>query len=181
MSLADTLTDEERWRLLNPKTAAHTDPPDDRKHVTCRNCGHEWRTISPFKRVTCSSCGYKTPNPNGPNPPDGRGLTTPMCNAIREAAHDGLRIAEITALFTFVGGAQTARRHAFGRCKHDDVPPTTPGTRNPYPHVDSAECQRIRERYDDGETLPAIAEAMGRSKDTVYRHLEGECSHGGES
>lgn len=156
----------------------HADEPDGQR-VICRTCGHEWRTISPFERVTCSACGYKTPNPNGPDTPDGRGLTTPMCNAIREAAHDGLSIREITDLFTFTGGVQTTRRHAFGRCKHDDAAPTEPGTRNPYRNVDADECGRLRSRYDDGEPVTDLADATGRSKSTVYRHIVGECSHGG--
>lgn len=44
-------------------------------------------------------------------------------------------------------------------------------------YVSQAECAQIRYCDRTGETLTAIAEALGRGIMTVKRHADGECSH----
>lgn len=147
--------------------------PPDGIELTCQRCGHEWRYTGTNTFGTCSQCGLKRRLPA----PDGRGLTKPQCNAIREAARDGLPYREIADLFSFIKTATAANRHATGRCSHDGPgiePKRTPG---PVNAVDAEECATLRDAYADTMTVPDLADATGRAQSTVYRHVIGDCSH----
>lgn len=181
------ITEDERERLLNP-WGDHTgadgwydglDP--DTESVTCHRCGYEWVYTGGNRTADCPNCKAKTGRNNAPAHEDLRGLSTPMCSAIREAAHDDLTYRAIADLFNFIASASAAQRHATGNCSHGlgGVPPV--GERDPsaYPNVTEAECRRLRQRWVAGRfrTTEDAADAFGRHKSTVLNHLKGDCSH----
>lgn len=141
--------------------------------VVCRHCGHEWEYNGDRHIAQCHHCRRETPLIAEP-----RGVVTqPMCNAIREAARDGLKYRTIADLFSFVTDKRIANTHATGRCSHDDgVPPVdkrVPST----PDVTPEECADLRARYDRGESVTDLEQATDRDVATVYRHVVGDCSH----
>lgn len=183
------LTDEDRAKLADMATngvlpytnSSRAPAPTPTETVTCHLCGYRWPYTGDALRATCPCCDRKTPRDDAPKREDGRGLTTPMCNAIREAAADGHPYREIARLFTFVNDGTAVHRHATGRCSHaGNRPPVEPARDPGVPNaVDAAECADLRARYAAGESVPALSDATGRATSTVWRHVGEECSHGG--
>lgn len=115
---------------------------------------------------------------------DGRiNVTLEQCNAIRCAAHDGKNYVEIADLFTFVGGRNTAHRHATGKCAHGigDVPPVELQSEGNPNVVSMATCAQWRRGLDRGRwnDLAQLTRHVEWAKPTVHRHVRGYCEHGG--
>lgn len=51
-------------------------------------------------------------------------------------------------------------------------------TTNDVERVSPDECTRMRERYDESDTIRDIAADLGWARSTVSRHIHGICSHG---
>lgn len=69
----------------------------------------------------------------------------------------------------------TLQTHLYGDCDHDaGVDPVVPPSRQ---QVTAAECRSMRERIQEGATVPELVEETDRYRDTVTRHVTGECSH----
>lgn len=120
---AEDLSPAERWRLENPHKATfqnNSNGYDPARHTTCPRCGYEWEYDGKARDPDCPQCRGRRVISFAE---DGRGLTQAQCNAIREAALDGLSYRGIAAVFTFVKYS-AAHKHATGQCKHDhEVPP----------------------------------------------------------
>lgn len=65
--------------------------------------------------------------------------------------------------------------HITGECQHDGV------GEDPHPKsgfaVSMGECEEMRSRYSENESIEALLDSMGRTWGTVVFHLTGECTH----
>lgn len=67
------------------------------------------------------------------------------------------------------------RAHLYGDCEHDiEQEPITPPSERP---VSAEACRSYRRRIADGETVPDLADDVGRDRRTIARHVTGNCSH----
>lgn len=113
--------------------------------------------------------------------PDRRGLSLGMCNAIREAAHDGHTYSYIAKLFSFAAGRTTVHKHAQGECEHEysdeSVPPIN--QRKQYGVIGRFECSDLRRRFRLGVygSFQDAADEYGVSLYAIRNHVQGECSH----
>lgn len=139
------------------------------------------RGARPYARRTGGGRPAEPPLPDA-EPEDGRGLTAAHCNAIRQAAHDGLTAREIAAVTSAIDSPNTANAHATGRCQHIEpgVEPVERACRE-YDEVDRRECTRLRLACALGVGVMEIHRETGRSRQTIYDHVDGECSHGGSA
>lgn len=170
-ALADMAANGVRAYAKNGGGRADTEPTDATK-VTCERCSRTWYYAGDRCRAQCSRC--KKWNALAP---DGRGLTAPMCAAIREAARDGLSYRQIADLFTFIGSGKAAHPHATGACSHDPGVAPVDRVYPAYGNVDGAECADLRHKYRSGASVTALHRRTGRSESTVYTHVSGACSH----
>jgi len=142
------------------------------------------RSARPYARRPSTEGGGREPEPPLPDttPPDGRGFTVQQCNAIREAAHDGLSAREIASTLGFINSRNAANAHATGRCQHGsgDVEPIN-RTYAEYGEVGWQECVHLRLAYALGVSVTEQADETGRSESAVWRHVNGDCSHGVQS
>lgn len=175
------LTDADRNRLADMAAngvhaytnSSRDDTSADGIPVTCHRCGHEWRYTGRRKVATCSQCRSNT----ALDDTDGRGFTPQMCNAIREAARDGLTYRQIADSFSFLTSKAAAYRHATGKCGHGGDPVESKRPPGPPNQVTATECQDLRERYGAGRSQYAIAKATGWHQKTVWFHVSEACSH----
>lgn len=185
------LSDAERARLLNPNGERNGDAEwyddidPDGEYVTCHRCGYRWQYTGNDLRAHCPVCRTRTRRTDDGKPAP-RGIRQAECNAVREAAHDGLSYGEIAHLFRFLSTRAAASRHARGVCQHgsDGVPPVEGHRDGGFDNglIDERECRRLREGWADGEfeNYVEAGEAVGVHRTTAANHIKGECSHGGD-
>lgn len=76
---------------------------------------------------------------------------------------------------TFGVDREQLRDHLYGNCSHDlDVDPTVPPVEQ---RVSVDECRSFRERINEGKTIVELADQFERKRQTITRHVTGECEH----
>lgn len=151
-------------------------PPSEERdptEVTCQNCGYVWNYLGQRSSADCPECHHNTPL----SPARAGDITLAMCNAIREAARDGLSYTEVAETLSFLNGRRVARDHAVGRCSHSGGVDAVPLRRQSTTDVSPEECRDFRTSYESGRSVTEISRFSGRDEATVYRHIEGDCSH----
>jgi len=78
-------------------------------------------------------------------------------------------------LETYNISVETLRTHLYGDCEHDvAVDPTVPPSEQ---QVSANECRFLRNSIHNGETIVELAEKTNRNRQTITKHVIGECSH----
>lgn len=111
---------------------------------------------------------------------DGRvTVTHEQCNAIREAAHDGVMYTRIAELYSFVADRDQARRHSKGECMHEGGVPVVGERDHPQMKITHRECRRMRREFSrNDQSYREYVEGEQYCLESVYRHIVGDCRHG---